>query len=212
MSSRAGAIFAVIRLQRIARDFPGGIGRRPSRDARVSRSMQPESFAEHGADEMHRTSAQRHRARASRRTTRVNHETAMRGASIALAFGLAAACASSPPPNEKLAAARESFERAERSGAAELAPGEMTVARDKLERAERADTKHDAKLAAGLAEEARVDADLAEAEAQEIKSHKAEVELEASLAVLRRESSTLTAPQPLIPVPQSPPPRSPSPQ
>jgi Mn-dependent DtxR family transcriptional regulator len=138
----------------------------------------------------------------------VTHETAMRGASIAiaLAFGLSA-CASNPLPNEKLASARESLARAEQSGAVELAPGEMTVARDKLERAERAAAKHDGKLATGLADEARVDADLAEAEAQEIKSHKAEVELEASLAALRRESST--PPPPLVPVPQSPPPRSP---
>jgi hypothetical protein len=143
----------------------------------------------------------------------MTHETAMRDASIAmaLAFGLAA-CASNPLPNEKLAAARDTFARAEQSGAAELAPGEMTVARDKLERAQRAAAKHDAKLATGLAEEARVDAELAEAEAQEIKSHKAEVELEASLAALRRESSASSAPQPAVPAPQPSPPRSPSPQ
>jgi DNA repair ATPase RecN len=127
-------------------------------------------------------------------------------ACAAASLGLAA-CATSPIPNEKLAVARASVQRAEQAGAPEYAPAELTAARDKLQRAEKAAADHDAEPATMLAEQANVDAELAEATAQEHRSHKAETELEASLAALRQEAakgSVPPPPQPVIVVPQPP--------
>jgi hypothetical protein len=128
-------------------------------------------------------------------------------ACAAVMFGLAA-CASSPIPNEKIAVARQSVARAEQSGAPELAPVEMAAARDKLQRAEKSVADRDAEPATMLAEQANVDAQVAEATAQEHKSHKAEMELEASLAALRQEAakSSVPPPPPVVapPVPQPP--------
>jgi hypothetical protein len=103
------------------------------------------------------------------------------------AIGLAA-CASTPIPNEKIAVAKESVQRAEQSGAPELAPVEMAAARDKLARAERAAADREALPANQLAEQANVDARLAEATAQEQRAHKAAMEFDASMQALRSES------------------------
>jgi hypothetical protein len=118
-----------------------------------------------------------------------------------------AACASGPVPLEQLAVAKESVRRAEQAGATELAPVEMSTARDKLQHAEQAAQNHQGQVATRLADQANVDAELAEATAQEKKSHKAEMELEASLQQLRIEASHDTAPPPppaVVPVPVSP--------
>jgi len=112
-----------------------------------------------------------------------------KGAAIAIALALTAAgCATTPIPNEKIAVAKASVQRAEQSGAPELAPVEMATARDKLSRAEKAAADRDAQPATELAEQANVDAQLAEATAQEKKSHKAATEFDASLQALRQES------------------------
>lgn len=104
-----------------------------------------------------------------------------------IAIGLAA-CASTPIPNEKIAVAKESVQRAEQSGAPELAPVEMGTARDKLARAEKAEADHEALPATQLAEQATVDARLAEATAQQQRSRKAAMEFDASMQALRSES------------------------
>ena len=111
----------------------------------------------------------------------------------AIAFGLAA-CASTPIPNEKIAVAKSSVELAERAGAPELAPVEMSTARDKLARAEKAAADRDAKPATLLAEQANVDAQLAEATAQQQRSHKAATEFDASMQALRQESTRSSQP------------------
>ena len=80
--------------------------------------------------------------------------------------------------------AKASVQRAEQSGAQEFAPVELSTARDKLQRAEKAAADHDAQPATMLAEQANVDAQLAEATAQEHRSHKAAPELDASLQAL----------------------------
>jgi uncharacterized protein DUF4398 len=110
-------------------------------------------------------------------------------AACAAALIAAAGCATTPVPNEKIAVAKDSVQRAEAAGAVEAAPVEMASARDKLARAEKAAADHDAQPATQLAEQANVDAQLAEATAQQQKSHKAEMELEASLQALRNESA-----------------------
>jgi DNA repair ATPase RecN len=132
----------------------------------------------------------------------------IKGAATCAAVVLAlAACASSPIPNEKIAVAQASVQRAEQSGAPELAPVELSTARDKLQRAEKAAADHDAEPATVLAEQANVDAQLAEATAQEHRSHKAEMELEASLQALREQAnhtSPTDSPPPVAPQPLTP--------
>jgi len=118
-----------------------------------------------------------------------------KGAIIAVALAATlAGCATTPIPNEKIAVAKASVQRAEQSGAPELAPVEMATARDKLSRAEKAAADRDVQPATELAEQANVDAQLAEATAQEKKSHKAATEFDASMQALRQESLRSTQP------------------
>jgi hypothetical protein len=114
-------------------------------------------------------------------------------ACAAMTLGLAA-CASTPIPNEKIAVAKASVQRAEQSGAPELAPVEMAAARDKLARAEKAAADRNAEPATELAEQANVDAELAEATARQQRSHKAAVEFDASMQALRSESMRSSQP------------------
>lgn len=120
------------------------------------------------------------------------------GAAVASAL---AACASSPIPSEKIAVARASVQRAEEAGATEFAPVELSTARDKLQRAENAAADHDAQPATMLAEQANVDAELAEATAREHRQHQAEMQLEASLQALRQEAAQSEVPPPPPPPP-----------
>jgi Domain of unknown function (DUF4398) len=114
-------------------------------------------------------------------------------ACAAIAIGLAA-CASTPMPNEKIAVARASVQRAEQSGAPELAPVEMATAREKLARAEKAAADREAQPATQLAEQANVDARLAEATAEQQRSQLAAMEFDASMQTLRSESMRNTQP------------------
>ncbi len=99
-----------------------------------------------------------------------------------------AACASNPAADEKIAVAKASLQRAEGSGAPEFAPVELATARDKLARAEKANSARDLQPASNLADQANVDAQLAEATAQEQRSRKAAEEFDVSLQTLRQES------------------------
>jgi DNA repair ATPase RecN len=112
----------------------------------------------------------------------------------AAALWMLAACASTPIPNDKIAVAKQSLQRAEQSGAPEFAPVELAAARDKLNRAEKAAADHDGEPATVLAEQANVDAQLAEATAMQQKSHKAASEFDASMQALRAESLRSTQP------------------
>jgi hypothetical protein len=98
------------------------------------------------------------------------------------------ACASNPVADETIAVARASLQRAEQAGAPQSAPLEQAAARDKLARAEKANAEHNLKHATDLAEQANVDAQVAEATAQQQRAHKAAVEFDASLEALRQES------------------------
>ena len=105
-----------------------------------------------------------------------------------------AACASTPIPNEKIAVAKASVQRAEQAGAPELAPVELATARDKLARAEKAAVDHNAPPADMLADQANVDARLAEATATQQRSHKAALEFDESMQALRQESTRSSQP------------------
>ncbi len=114
-------------------------------------------------------------------------------ACAALSVG-AVALAANPIANEKIAVAKASVQRAEQSGAPELAPVEMATAREKLARAEKAATDREPKPATMLAEQADVDAQVAEATAQQARSHKAAMEFDASMQALRGEAIRATQP------------------
>lgn len=104
------------------------------------------------------------------------------------------ACASTPIPNEKMAVAKASVQRAEQAGAPEFAPVELAAARDKLARADKAAADRKADVASQLADQANADAQLAEARAMQERSHKAALEFDASMLALRQESTRPTQP------------------
>ncbi|GAC1306569.1 MAG: DUF4398 domain-containing protein [Steroidobacteraceae bacterium] len=116
------------------------------------------------------------------------------GAAMGAVIVALSACASSPVPLEKIAVAKSSVQRAEQNGAPEFAPVELAAARDKLGRAEKAASDHDVQPATMLAEQADVDAQLAEATAAQKRSHKAAMEFDASMQTLRQESLRNTQP------------------
>lgn len=121
-----------------------------------------------------------------------------------VAFGIVA-CASAPMPVDKLAVAKSAVERAEQAQAAQFAQVELNSARNKLTAAQAAADKRDAEVAARLADQADVDAQLAEATARARQQEQLVNEMEAGLRDLRNESlrnssgAGASAPQPVSP-------------
>jgi len=115
-------------------------------------------------------------------------------ATAAAAVLMWAGCVSTPVPNEKIALAKSSVQRAEQAGATEFAPVELAAAREKLSSAEQAASHRDTQPASDLAEQADVDAQLAEATAMQQKAHKAAAEFDVSLQTLRQESTRSSQP------------------
>jgi hypothetical protein len=116
-------------------------------------------------------------------------------AAVLLATGAGAAAYASNSgtvADEKIALAKASLERAEQSGAPQAAPVELATARDKLARAEKAKADHDPKPAALLADQANIDAQVAEAMALQARSQKAALEFDTSMQALRQESTRAT--------------------
>jgi len=111
-----------------------------------------------------------------------------------VAFGIVA-CAATPMPSDKLAVAQNSIQRAEQAQAAQFAAVELTSARNKLAAARAAADKRDADLAARMADQAEVDAQLAEFTARAKQQEQLVSEMDASLNDLRNEAqrkSTMT--------------------
>ena len=136
---------------------------------------------------------------------------------FAVAFGIVA-CASTPMPVEKLAIAKTSLERAEQAQAAQFAQVELASARNKYAAAQAAVDKHDAEVAARLADQADVDAQLAESTARAKQQEQLVTEMDAGLRDLRNETlrkdNTGAAPQVPQPAttPQGPQPATTPPQ
>jgi len=104
-----------------------------------------------------------------------------------VAFGIVA-CAATPMPTDKLAVAKNSVDRAEQAQAAQFAPVELTSARNKLAAAQAAADKRDADVAARMADQAEVDAQLAEYTARARQQERLASEMDASLRDLRNET------------------------
>lgn len=91
---------------------------------------------------------------------------------IACASGMIAlsACASTPPPTASLVAARSAISSAETSEAGRYAAPEVGEARDKLAAADAAVTQKDMLGAQRLADESRIEANLASARTAQVKA------------------------------------------
>jgi hypothetical protein len=100
-----------------------------------------------------------------------------------------AGCASpqKAPATADVAVSRNAVENAVSAGAAELAPAEINVARDKMMRANQALAAKDYKLARELAIQAQADAKLAQSKANSAKATAASNALNEDLRVLREE-------------------------
>lgn len=112
----------------------------------------------------------------------------------AIAVGTAAYASNPPVADETIAVAKTAVQRAEQSGAPQAAPVELAAARDKLARAEKANASHQLAQATMLAEQANIDAQVAEASAQQQRSHKAAVEFDSGMQALSQESMRSSPP------------------
>jgi hypothetical protein len=107
---------------------------------------------------------------------------------IACAAVLVSACASpGPAPTEQMAVSKVAIANAVSAGGAEYASVEMQSAQNKMDGATRAMEKQDYDVARRLAEEAQVDARLAEKKAHSAKAQKAAMVMQDDIRVLRDE-------------------------
>ena len=111
---------------------------------------------------------------------------------IAFAAVLMSGCASTAPPTEQMAVSKSAIANAVSAGGSEYAPVEMRAAQEKMDRASRAMAKEDYEVARALAEEAQVDARLAEKKAESAKAQKSADALQEDNRVLREELSRKT--------------------
>lgn len=139
----------------------------------------------------------------------MNHSPKHFAAGLAKAMAAAslltlAACASIPPPTDELTAAESAIKRADEARVADYASPELTRAREKLTAARDAVTREDMVLAASLATQAKIDAEVATAKAEAAKAQANIDEMKKANAVIRQESqrnSTNVAPMALPPPP-----------
>ncbi|NBD22118.1 DUF4398 domain-containing protein [Aquabacterium fontiphilum] len=106
----------------------------------------------------------------------------------ALAVSVLAACASTPPPRERLMLAQASVEAAASAGAPQFAPAEFERARTKLEAAKVAMARSEFGKAHVMAEQADADALVARHKAGAERARQATEEVNAGLKALREQS------------------------
>lgn len=118
-----------------------------------------------------------------------SHQMHRIGVAIAAAVFMAG-CASTPSipaPTEQMAVSRAAVSNASSAGGNEFAPIQLRSAMEKMDAAERAMGEKNYARAKLLAEEALVDAKLAETAARSAKAQKAADELQEGNRVLRKE-------------------------
>jgi hypothetical protein len=98
------------------------------------------------------------------------------------------ACSSARPPLESLSTAELAVRRADDRKTAQYAPLELRIAREKLDSAKQAMDAQDYDRARRLAEQALVDAQLAEVKASSESAHQAAQQIRRSIEALRREA------------------------
>jgi hypothetical protein len=117
--------------------------------------------------------------------TSISHTT--RGLTAALVAALAG-CASQPVPVAQMAVAEASVKRADTSSTRSSAPAELQVAVAKLANAQQAAARKEYLLAAQLAEQAEVDAQVAMLHAERVRSQQSAQESQEAADALRDES------------------------
>mgnify|MGYP002759374324 CR=1 FL=1 len=118
----------------------------------------------------------------------INGKSASRLAIVALSGALLAACSSPPKaPDQALQAAELAIANAEQARVADYASPELGEARDKLTAARAAVAKEEMLSAARLAEQSRVDAELATAKASAAKAQEVNDELHKNVNTLEQE-------------------------
>lgn len=110
---------------------------------------------------------------------------------IALTAGVTA-CATTPPPTEQIAVSTAAVSHAAAAGSGTGAPNELAMARDKLRRANAAVVAQDNDLALRLAQQAQVDALVAEATTEAGKARKSAQEVQEASRALREEMNRKT--------------------
>ena len=110
----------------------------------------------------------------------------------AAGLALLAACAGTPPPVAQMAVAEAAVKRAGSASTTETAAAELRVATDKLAAARSALLSGDNDRARQLAEQAAIDAQVAELHAQSMRSTKAAQETQDAARVLREEIARKT--------------------
>jgi hypothetical protein len=101
---------------------------------------------------------------------------------------LLAACASPTPAQLAISSADEAYDRAISADSAKYAPLPTHLAKDKLDQAKSSLNNKDYEIARRLAEEAQVDARLAESTAQSERAQSQAQEVQKAIEDLRRES------------------------
>ena len=120
-----------------------------------------------------------------------------RVASLISVLAVLSACASPPPPpTESLVAARSAIGNAEKADAGRYAAPEVSEAREKLTAANTAVEQKDMPAAQRLAEEARVEADLATAKSDETKARSVNDQLQHDNDALTDELQRKSGSQP----------------
>ncbi|HEY1182203.1 MAG TPA: DUF4398 domain-containing protein [Rhodocyclaceae bacterium] len=97
------------------------------------------------------------------------------------------ACASMPPPTDRLSAAERAVNIAQEAGVTDYASPELKSAREKIVQAREAVAREEMELAARLAEQARLDAELAAAKTAAAKAQAVNEELRKGNETLRQE-------------------------
>jgi len=108
-------------------------------------------------------------------------------AGAAMILALSACASEKTPATADVAVSKNAVENAVSAGAADLAPAEINLARDKMMRANAALANKDYALARDLANQAQADAKLAQSKANSAKATAAAAALDADLRVLRDE-------------------------
>lgn len=103
-----------------------------------------------------------------------------------------AGCASAPAPVARMAVAEAAVQSATSTSTSADAPGELLIATNKLASARQAVANKDFELAGRLADEAQVDAQVAELHAQSTRSRKAAQESRDAARVLLEELNRKT--------------------
>ena len=98
-------------------------------------------------------------------------------------------CATTPPPTEQIAVSTAAVSHAAAAGSGQGAPNELAMARDKLRRANVALAAQDNETALRMAQQAHVDALVAESMTEAAKARKSAQEVQDASRALREEMS-----------------------